>query len=55
LALQKSNLNVRREILGEPTNPSTPLAVPKISCLHHRLLGKSVEWRKSGRCRGDSG
>jgi hypothetical protein len=39
LALQKSNLNVRREILGEPTNPSTPLAVPKISCLHHRLLG----------------
>src|ERR1019366_4472115 len=38
LALQKSNLNVRREILGEPTNPSTPLAVPKISCLHHRLL-----------------
>src|SRR5664280_1736678 len=35
---QKSKLHVPREIPRKPTNPSTPLAVPKISCLHHRLL-----------------
>ncbi|MBZ5568322.1 MAG: hypothetical protein LAN64_10795, partial [Acidobacteriia bacterium] len=38
-AVQKWNLDVPREKLGELTQPSTPLPVPKFSYLHHGLLG----------------
>src|SRR5664279_456046 len=34
----KPNLDVLREILRKTTKPNTPLAVPKISYLHHGLL-----------------
>src|SRR5271157_3158369 len=37
-ALQKTQLNVRREILRKPRNPSMPLAMPEIAYLHHGLL-----------------
>src|SRR5664280_2135568 len=35
----EANLDVLREILRKTTKPNTPLAVPKISYLHHGLLG----------------
>src|SRR5664280_2166327 len=34
----EANLDVLREILRKTTKPNTPLAVPKISYLHHGLL-----------------
>src|SRR5664279_1158644 len=37
--LPKPNLDVLREILRKTTKPNTPLAVPKISYLHHGLVG----------------
>ncbi|MBZ5568933.1 MAG: AAA family ATPase, partial [Acidobacteriia bacterium] len=41
-AVQKWNLDVPREKLGELTQPSTPLPVPKFSYLHHGLLSASL-------------
>jgi hypothetical protein len=38
-ASQEPKLDLLCEIPRRPTNSSTPLAVPKISYLHHRLLG----------------
>src|ERR1019366_2211517 len=38
-ALQKPKRNVPREILSGTAKPNMPLAVPKTSYLHHRLLG----------------
>src|ERR1019366_918491 len=40
-ALPKSNLDVLREILRRTTKPNLPLVVPKISYLHHGLLGST--------------
>jgi hypothetical protein len=39
-ALQKPKRNVPREILSGTAKPNMPLAVPKTSYLHHRLLSK---------------
>ena len=38
-ALQKPKRNVPREILSGTAKPNMPLAAPKTSYLHHRLLG----------------
>src|SRR5664280_924928 len=35
----EANLDVLREILRRTTKPNLPLVVPKISYLHHGLLG----------------
>ncbi len=37
--MQRSNLEIPREILSESTKPPTPFAVSKFSSLHHGLLG----------------
>src|ERR1019366_8763339 len=41
-ALQKPKRNVPREILSGTAKPNMPLAVPKTSYLHHRLLAESA-------------
>jgi len=41
-ALQKTQLNVRREILRKPTKPSMPLVMPEIAYLHHGPLVRHV-------------
>ena len=41
--MQRSNLEIPREILSESTKPPTPFAVSKFSSLHHGLLGQNLK------------
>jgi hypothetical protein len=46
-ALQKPKRNVPREILSGTAKPNMPLAAPKTSYLHHRLLDTPSKLRLS--------